>query len=82
MIIAVPTLISPPTNTGSSSSSEDIITSSEEASKPHNGEEKERVADTGLHRIIERNCPKHSSTTLSGLNELNSNTKLIIFEHR
>jgi hypothetical protein len=55
---ALPILISPPTNTSTStSSSDDTLVRAEKTIESQDGEGEPKAADTGLHRIIERNCP-------------------------
>jgi hypothetical protein len=74
---ALPILISPPTNTSTStSSSDDTLVRAGKTTESQDGEGEPKAADTGLHRIIERNCPTITLLpTLQCLNKLKRLTK-------
>jgi hypothetical protein len=60
--VTVSTLISPPTNSSTNSSGENTLNSTEKVPEGDNNVEgKPNVADTGLHLIIEKNCPVTNS---------------------
>lgn len=55
---ALPILINPPTNTSTStSSSNDTLVGTENTTERQDREGEPNATDTGLHRIVERNCP-------------------------